>query len=138
MKGVGCGATVGFGVGEGTDDFHEFVYGAGPAVGDEEGDGVFVFGSLVDEVNVELVDLGFVVVPAVEFSFVEAPVVLVAPVFDEFLHEGKFGAVGPADVVELVGESDVAQAYLQVVENFVRYRYGEWCHCAFLLGDTLA
>ncbi len=79
MEGVGGVGVVGAGVGEGADDVEELDEGAGPAVGEDEGEGVGFGGADVEEVDVLAVDVGGVVGEVVEEFFVGAPVVGGAP-----------------------------------------------------------
>ena len=92
-------------VGERLDDLQLLDDRAGPAVRDDERQGVLMLGADMDEMNVQPVDLGHEVREGVELRLALAPVVVGRPVAGECLHRrqrhalrvvGDRLAIGPA------------------------------------------
>jgi hypothetical protein len=83
VKRVSGPASVDLRVGESGDDVEELDDGARPAVGDEQGKGVRVSGSGVDEVDRLSLDPGAEVRKLVQPRLLRAPVEGVAPVLDQ-------------------------------------------------------
>ena len=80
VKGVDGVAAVGGRVGQQGNDLAHFEKGAGPAVGDNQRDGVGAIPFFVNEMDVEAVDLGLAVVEGVEFLLLGPPVEAGSPV----------------------------------------------------------
>ena len=86
VKGIFCLTAVGCRVSERTDDIDHLDDGAGPAVGDDQGQCVVVARFDVDEVNVETIDLGYELGKAVQPCLDPSEVVVACPVAGERLH----------------------------------------------------
>ena len=76
----------------------------------------------MDEMDVETVDFGGVVVEAVQRFFACAPVVVVGPVVGQFAGVGQRDALGPVVDAFGVGPAGAGQPGPQVVEIGVGYR----------------
>ena len=72
--------------------------------------------TLVDEVDIQSVDLGLVVVERIQLLFLLAPVVLIAPVRDQFLQLGDVGPVLPT-VANLVGKPRPGQPSIEIFKH---------------------
>jgi hypothetical protein len=86
MERVRLAAAVGGRIGEGPDDLQLLDDRAGPAVGDDQREGVGMWGADVEEVDVEAVDLGGELRQRVQPGLDLAPVVGGRPVAGELLH----------------------------------------------------
>ena len=94
MEGVGGAPAVAGGVGEGADELELFDDRPGPAVGDDERQGVGVGGAEVEEVELQAVDLGQVLGQGVQFGLDPPQVVVGGPVAGEGLHGRQPHALG--------------------------------------------
>ena len=83
--------------GERPDNLEHLDHRAGPAVGDDERQGVFVGGLDVDEVDIEPVDLGPELWQSVQLGLAGAPVVGGAPVCRQSLDRGQLHTLRPVD-----------------------------------------
>ena len=82
------------GIGERIDDLHLFGDRTGPPVGNDQRQRIFVFGTYVNEMNVQSVDLGNELRQGVEFCLDLAPVVLCRPISSERLSRRELHALG--------------------------------------------
>ena len=85
MERIGCAAAVRRGIGQRIDDLHLFDDRAGPSVGDDERQRIFMVRTDVDEVNVESIDLGDELQQSVQSCFNLAPVIFCRPIACEGL-----------------------------------------------------
>ena len=81
-------------ISEWTDNLHLLDDRAGPSVRNDQRQGIFVFGTDVDEVNVESVDLGDELRQGVHFCFDLAPVILCRPIARQRLHRRQLYSLG--------------------------------------------
>src|SRR4029453_17993467 len=116
VEGVGRVAAVGGGVGERADDVQELHDRAGPAVGEEQRQGVGFGGADVEEVDVLPVDGGDELGEPVEPGLLLAPVVAVGPVGGQRFQVAARPPAGPADPGQLVGPAGAVQPLAQVVQ----------------------
>ena len=123
------------GMGQRLDDAVEFEDGARPAMGDEQRFRIGAGAGFADEVNVEPVDAGDVVRPAVELGFPFPPVIAVAPVVHQPAHVGQVCAVEPAAPFRLVRKARPRQAQAQVLQDRVLDIDGEWMRVDLHLGS---
>ena len=86
MESIRGAAAVRCGIGQWLDELELLDDGARPAVGDDDGQGILVLRTHVNEVDVETIDLGDEVRHGVEAGFDLAPVVVRRPVTRELLH----------------------------------------------------
>src|SRR6266446_1273492 len=86
MKGVLCGPAMGGWICQRLDDLHLLDDRAGPAMGDDHRQRIFMLRTNVNEMNVETVDLGDEVRYGLQFRLALAPVVVGSPIACEFLH----------------------------------------------------
>ena len=103
------------GVGQRSDDLQELDDRSGPAVRDDDGQSIRLGRALVDEVNIQAVDFGLVVVECVQLSFLLAPVVFILPVGHELLQVGDVGSVLPT-VANLIGKPRLSQSSIAYVQ----------------------
>ena len=122
---VGGVAAIGGGVGEGADDLLEVPERPGPAVGEDEGQGVRTLALLVDEVEGHALEVDLVVVEAVDAALGLAPVVLVTPRVEERLEVLAVHAEAPVLVGEVGGEAGVIEATVEVLDGLVGDGDGE-------------
>jgi hypothetical protein len=102
------------------DHVQELEERTGPAVGEDQRDGVRPGRADMQEVDVLAVDLGGEVREFVELGLVLAPVVGGSPVLGEFLEASQRKAVVPAGVGNLVGPAGASKTIVQVVEVGLR------------------
>lgn len=110
---------------QGGKEVVHFQVASGPAVAEEERNGIWGWRGLVDVVNIELgeiVDLDSAVVlgKLVQFSFLGTPVESIFPVSREPLNVGEGCAIVPGCAGELVGERCDSELTLELVEFGVR------------------
>ena len=101
---------------EGIDDFVKLDDGAGPAVGNNEGQGVRMGAADMQEVNVDAVDGGDELRPAVEFRLPPAPIVLRRPIVRQFLGVSQGHALAPIRDGLRLGPTRAADALPQAVQ----------------------
>ena len=94
VVGVLGGTAVRLRVGQRTDGVAELEHRSGPAMGQQQGAGVGDGGADVDEVDLEAVDGGRELTPAVQQRFGPAPVVVAGPVGDEPADLRQWGVPG--------------------------------------------
>src|SRR5262249_37433164 len=115
-------AAVRCGVGQRADDLVELVNGTGPAVDEDQRQGVLLLRPHVDEVDGKLVDLGYELRQLVEFTFLGPPVVFIFPVGDEILHVAQIDPVIPTRFGNLIREARAGETILQVAQHGVVHR----------------
>ena len=131
-------AAVGGGIGQRAEDLDDLVEGAGPAMGEDQREGVGSVALLVDVVDGVVLDavgrdLGCELGDAVEVGLLDAPIVLGAPVVAEFLHVGEVRAVLPARVGHFGGPAGLRESALEVADLGVGDVNLEWFgHVMFL------
>jgi hypothetical protein len=113
------------GVGERADHCIEFQDGARPAMGHQQGKGVSMGRTDMQEMNAQAVDLGPAAVPLVESGFSGAPVVVVLPVLDQRAHPLKLRTLADVGDGLRVRPAGPGQAYGKVVELCLRDVNGE-------------
>src|SRR5262245_56158623 len=86
------------GIGQWTNEFHELIERPWPPVRDDERQWAWSFAALMDEVDALSVDSIPEMFPAVDRTFLGAPIVLGAPILDEFFEVGQIRAIIPASV----------------------------------------
>src|SRR5579859_7097089 len=116
---------VGAGVGQRADDVQVLGDRAGPAVGQDQRERVRLRRPDVQEVDVLAVDVGEVLGMLVEPCLEGAPVVTVAPVFDQAVYEVQAGAVVRAVAGDVTGPAGPVQAVPEVVQAFLADRGGK-------------
>ena len=116
VKRVRGAPAVGRGIGQRLDDLELLDDRAGPAVGDDERQGILVFRANVDEVNVEPIDLGDEMRVGVQLRLDLAPVVLRRPVARQLLNRGELDALGVICDGLLLGPARGQDAVTQVLE----------------------
>ena len=93
----------------------------GQPLSSSRGRASLVWRPLMDEVDIESVDVGRVLVEGVQSSLVCPPVILVSPVLNQLAQVGQVGAVVPGAVDELVRKTGGFETSLQIGEHLVRY-----------------
>src|SRR4029450_1131355 len=93
---------------------------AGPAVGHDQGHGVGADAPFVDEMNVQTIHRGLVMVPAVELCLLGAPIEARAPVLDQFFEVIQVPAIIPPRARHLIEKTGMAQTPAQVFQDVVR------------------
>ena len=121
VKRVGRVAAVRGRVGQRADHLQELGHRPGPPVGDDERQRILFGGALVDEVDVEPIDHGLILIQRVEAPLRRPPVELVAPVGDQVGHVAELRPVVPPDVLQLIGQAGARQPLAQIVEHGVRH-----------------
>ncbi len=116
VEGVGRVAAVGPGVGERADHLGELGEGAGPAVGQDQRQGVRLGRPDVQEVHVRAVDLGGELRELVQPGLVRPPVVTVAPVRGQALDDLDGHPVRPGLARGVGGPAGAREALAQVVQ----------------------
>jgi hypothetical protein len=104
-------------IGEARDDVEKLDDRTRPAVHEEERKRVGARGARVDEMDRLTVDGCTEVLEAVEGRLLGSPVVTRAPVVDEFVQIVDRDAVLPVGALDLVGETRVREARLQVRQH---------------------
>ena len=94
---------------------------AGPAVGHDQRQRVFVLGLDVDEVDVHAVDLGRELGQGIERGLERAPVVVGRPVARQLLDRRQLHALRPIGDELLAGQARRGEALAQVVEVGLRH-----------------
>ena len=125
MERIRCVAAVRGGIGQRIDNLHLFDDRAGPSVSNNQRQGIFVFRTDVNEMNVQPVDLGEELRQGVQFCFDLAPVVLGRPITRERLggrelyalrriRDGfSFGPLGGVDASAQFGEFGFRNIYMK-------------------------
>jgi hypothetical protein len=116
VEGVGRVAAVGGGVGERADDVQELDDRAGPAVGQDQGQGVGFGGADVEEVDVLPVDGGGELGELVEPGLLLGPVVAVGPVPGQLFQVAEGHPAGPADAGQLIRPAGAGKPVTEVVQ----------------------
>jgi hypothetical protein len=107
-------------VGQEQDELEHLDEGARPAMRDEERQRGGTMATCVDAVDAETVDMSAEVREHV-YRVLPAPAVEVrVPVRHERLYVGEVRAIIPAGVLDLIGPARAGQAFLQVVEHWLR------------------
>ena len=96
VEGVGRIAAIRGRIGERPDDLVELHDRTGPAVSNQEREGVLVGRALVDEVDVQTVDRREELIELVQRRFLGAPVEFITPVDEQLVQIGALRAVVPA------------------------------------------
>ena len=86
MEGVRCAPAMGGGIGKRSDDLQLFDYRAGPSVGDDQRQRIFMFRADMNEMNIQSIDLGDEVRYGIQPRFTLAPVVMRLPVAQKLLN----------------------------------------------------
>src|SRR5262252_9824159 len=86
MESVGRARAMRRWIGQRIDDLQLLDHRAWPPVRDDQRQGIFVFGTNVNEMNVEAVDLGDELRQGVQFLLAFAPIVICCPVTREVLN----------------------------------------------------
>jgi hypothetical protein len=116
VEGVARVAAVGAWVGQRADDAQELHDRAGPAMGEDQRQGLWLRGADVEEVDRLAVDGGGELRVLVQPRLVLAPVVAVTPVGGQLLEIVERHPAAPADPGQLVGPAGTGQPVAQVVE----------------------
>jgi len=105
-------------------------------VDEHERDRVRAARALVDEVDLDAVDRRLELVELVQFAFLRAPVVLIAPIRDQLLEVRGIRPVVPVGIVEAVG---VLRALLDDLglEGFLKTTGGKGLHVVVPIRPTL-
>ena len=82
--------------------------------------------AFVDEVNANVVHLGFEVSKPIEIGFVLTPVIGIEPVGNQFLQVAEIGTGVPTAVLYLIGPAGVFQSLPQVSQQLWRNVDSEW------------
>ncbi len=123
VKGIRWIAAVRPGVGKRPDNVDELDDGAGPAVGQDQRQGVWLGRAHVQEVDGLAVDRGLELREGVEPRFPPAPVVPVTPVCGEVLGGLQGDTVVPGHIRKFVRPAGGTEALVQVIQ--VRVRDGD-------------
>jgi hypothetical protein len=86
MESVGCARAMCRGISERIDNLELLDDRAGPAVRNDERQSIFMFGTNVNEMNVESIDLSDELRPSVQFRLAFAPILICRPIAREFLN----------------------------------------------------
>ena len=81
----------------------------------DQGHGVGADAALVDEMNVQAMHQGLVMVPAIELGLLGAPIKIRAPVVDQLFEVTQVAAIVPPRARNLIGETGVLQTPAQIV-----------------------
>src|SRR3982074_3469324 len=93
MESVRCARAMGCGIGQRTDDLQLLDDRAGPSVRDDERQRIFMFGTNVNEMNVEPVDLGDEIRYGVQLRLDLAPIIIFRPIAGECLNRRELYAL---------------------------------------------
>src|SRR5215469_17348595 len=116
-EGVSGIAAEASGIRQQRDQFVKFPDRAWPPVQEKKWKGGWADAWLMNEVQLDLRQGDHKLLKGVEVPLVDAPVVLGAPVHDEFSQIGKVGAVSPATTGELVRKANAIQPRAEVSER---------------------
>ena len=112
--------------GKRTNDFHELHERARPPVRKNDGQGVGMGGSCVDEVNTKPVDSRAKMGNRVCACFEAPPVIPIPPVLDEYSGLVERHTLGPVTDGLALGIPRGGKAMLEVVNGRLGCRYPEW------------
>src|SRR5262249_23762900 len=93
MEGVRRACAMRRGIGQWLDNFQLLDDRAGPSMRDDERQRIFMFGTNVNEMNVQPINLGHEVRYGLQFRFAFAPVVIRRPIAREFLYRRELYAL---------------------------------------------
>src|SRR5437588_3773146 len=128
MEGVRCARTMYRGIRQWIDNLQLLDNRAGPSVRDNEGQGIVMFRTNMNEMNVQPVDLGDELREGFQLRLALAPVVIGRPIAGEFLHRREL------DALRLIGDCFPfrplcrANSLAQVGELRVRNTDLKWTH----------
>src|SRR5499427_4600793 len=88
---------------------------AGPAMGHDQGHGAGADAPFVDEMNVQAIHQGRVMVPAVELYLLSAPIEVRTPVVDQGFEVLQITAIVPPRARKRIGKTGMAQTLVQIV-----------------------
>ena len=127
MKGVLRASAMRGRVGQRLDDLLELDDRSGPAVRDDQREGVGVRGPLVNEVDVEPFDLRGELVEPIQRGFACPPVIPLGPVGGEFAGVAQRHALAPVVDAFWFGPACCGQPSTQVGQDVVGDGYGNGC-----------
>ena len=116
---------MGGGVGEEREDAHHLKEGAGPAVGEEQGDWSGAFSSFVDEMDCADGGLEAEVMERGETLDLGGPTELVAPVAADLFEGCAVEAVLPGGAGDLVGPAGAGETILEIGDLVCEKREGK-------------
>ena len=103
-------AAVGRWIGQRLDHLVKLHERAGPAVDDDQRQGVWPLSAPMNEMDVEAVDLRLELLEPVEPTFLRTPIERVPPIGDEVFQIGEIGSVIPASAFDFIGEACASEA----------------------------